>query len=194
MIAISSHKGSPPSPFSPYSFFYIPLLSNLPAYLLTTLNIQVIDHGRSCSRSSFKDEEEPYLLSENHWDILELFESVINSSPEPNVEQKTQLLVDGLIKLAPGKEGPYEAFHSSTWYVFNRISGCIPYRHYGQNVLIETVPGCPYAGDSEFTNEEWLNFNSYLAKLYSDLDIKFLAMFAVCQMREDIEGDPNEED
>ncbi|OTA57943.1 hypothetical protein K449DRAFT_467541 [Hypoxylon sp. EC38] len=149
--------------------------------------------------------------------ILDLFESVINSSTEPNIEEKSQRFTDGLIGLAPGKSLTDQPLTRSTWSALNRIASRIPRKHYGQDVLVSTVrklngaegwkglpniwiemrgswnpsPTCdPEAKDErEYTEEEWLNLNSFAARLYGRLGVGSFISFAVYQISDGLEGE-----
>ncbi|KAI1634984.1 hypothetical protein F4809DRAFT_651488 [Biscogniauxia mediterranea] len=178
--------------------------------------------GHALNFERLKDEELSLLSTEDELSILDLFESAINSSPDPNVEEKSQRFTDGLIGLAPGKSLIDQTLPRSTWSALNRIAGCIPHRHYGQDVLVSTVrklngvegwkglpdiwiemrgswnlsPTCdPKTKDErEFTDEEWLNLNSFAARLYDGPGVSSLALFAVYQISEGLEGEPKSGD
>ncbi|KAI1135857.1 hypothetical protein F5Y05DRAFT_393556 [Hypoxylon sp. FL0543] len=179
----------------------------------------------SCEALNFerlKDEELILLSTEDELNILELFESVISSSPEPDVEEKSQRFTDGLIGLAPGKSLADQTFSRSTWSALNRISSRIPHRHYAQDVLVVTVrrlsevegwqdlpevwiamreswnlsPTCdPKTKDErEFTEEEWLNLNSFAARLYNRAGVGSFASFSVYQISDGLEGEREGDD
>ncbi|XXG95716.1 hypothetical protein Hte_001986 [Hypoxylon texense] len=94
---------------------------------------------QALSFERLRDEECSLLSTEDELDILDLFESVMNSSPDLDVEQTSQRFVDGLIKLAPGKSLATQSLPRSTWSALSRIACCIDHRHYGQDVLVTTV-------------------------------------------------------
>ncbi|KAI1084381.1 hypothetical protein F5B20DRAFT_293940 [Whalleya microplaca] len=174
--------------------------------------------GQVLNFERLRDEELSILSHDDELDILDLFESVISSSPEPNIEELSQRLTDGLVRLAPGKSFREQTLPMSTWWALNRIAGCIPHTHYGQEVLASTVrklnevegwralpdiwiqmretwnsmpswkPGCD---DSEhvFTLEEWLNLNSFAARLYDGPCGSLFDSFAVSAMSTGLEGE-----
>ncbi|KAI6082400.1 hypothetical protein F4821DRAFT_247252 [Hypoxylon rubiginosum] len=59
--------------------------------------------GQALSFDRLRGEQLSLLSTEDELDILDLFEQVMNSSPDHNVEETSQRFVDGLTKLAPGK-------------------------------------------------------------------------------------------
>ncbi|KAI0173059.1 hypothetical protein GGR52DRAFT_541734 [Hypoxylon sp. FL1284] len=169
-----------------------------------------------------RDEQLSLLSIEDELDILDLFESVMNSSSGLDVEQTSQRFVDGLVKLAPGKSLEDQSLLRSTWSALNRMAACIDYRHYGQDVLVTTVrklngvegwKGLPEIwiamreswnlsptdnleakDEMEFTAKEWLNLNSFAARLYSGPHVGSLAIFAISQLSEGLEGEPKSDD
>jgi len=98
---------------------------------------------------SLKDEERG-LLSDADLHILNCFESAINSSPEPNVDEKAKRFVTDLIASAPERRSgtDAESFVMSTWQVLTYIASRIPYRHYGQDVLVRIVGMLDAAGET----------------------------------------------
>ncbi|KAI1759616.1 hypothetical protein GGR53DRAFT_513059 [Hypoxylon sp. FL1150] len=177
---------------------------------------------QSLSFQHLRDEEFCLLSTEDELDILDLFESVLSSSPDADVEQTSQRFVDGLIKLAPGRSLEDQSLPRSTWTALNRIAGCIDHRHYGQDVLVSTVrklngvegwkglpeiwiamrdtwnlspTNNPEAKDErEFTAKEWLNLNSFAARLYNGPHVGSFALFAICELKEGLEGEPKDDD
>ncbi|KAI0834277.1 hypothetical protein F5Y06DRAFT_300813 [Hypoxylon sp. FL0890] len=178
--------------------------------------------GQALNFERLKDEELSLLPTEDELDILDLFESVISSSPEPDVEEKSRRFTDGLTGLAPGKSLMDQPLTRSTWSALNRIASRIPRRHYAQDVLVNTVhklnevegwkglpdiwiemrgcwnlsPTCdPKSKDErEFTEEEWLNLNSFAARLYNGPGVGSFASFAVYQVSDGLEGDRKDDD
>ncbi|KAI1401015.1 hypothetical protein F4819DRAFT_345555 [Hypoxylon fuscum] len=174
--------------------------------------------GQALSFERLRDEQLSLLSTEDELDIFDLFESVMSSSPDLDVEETSQRFVDGLIKLAPGKSLGDQSLPRSTWSALNRIAGCIDHRHYGQDVLVTTVrklngvegwKGLPeiWIGmreswnlsptynleakdEREFTAKEWLNLNSFAARLYNGPHVGSLALFALYQLSEGLEGEP----
>jgi hypothetical protein len=99
---------------------------------------------------SLKDEERG-LLSDLDFHILILFELAINSSPEPNVNEKAKRFVTDLTASAQERQSgtDVESFVMSTWQVLTYIASRIPYRHDGQDVLVRIV------GMLDATGEAW---------------------------------------
>jgi hypothetical protein len=79
-----------------------------------------------------KDEDRG-LLSDTDFHILTLFESVINSSEEPGVEETLNHFVTELLAYAPKKTSGLdeESFAVDTWQVLTYIATRIPCRHHG---------------------------------------------------------------
>jgi hypothetical protein len=97
-----------------------------------------------------KDDERSVLNSDVQLDILTLFETAINSSSYPNIDEKAKRFVIDLVAFAPeGKSGlDTDAFASATWKVLINTASCIPCRHYGQDVLVKIVSLLSAAGDT----------------------------------------------
>ena len=114
------------------------------------MSIEPLDFG------SLKDEERG-LLSDADFYINTLFESVVNSSPEPNVDEKAKRFFTDLIALAPEKQSDIDAesFVMSTWQILTYIASRIPSRHYGQDVLVRVVGMLGAAG------EMWKDFPGF---------------------------------
>jgi len=96
-----------------------------------------------------KDDERRVLKTDTHLDILTLFETAINSSSYPNIDEKAKRFVD-LVAFAPERKLELDAnsVASATWKVLINTASCIPCRHYGQDVLVKTVSLLGAAGDT----------------------------------------------
>lgn len=96
-----------------------------------------------------KDDERSVLNSDAQLDILTLFETAINSSSYPNIDEKAKRFVIDLVAFAPeGKSGlDADSVASATWKVLINTASCIPCRHYGQDVLVKII-GLLGAGDT----------------------------------------------
>ncbi|CAH0054932.1 unnamed protein product [Clonostachys solani] len=152
---------------------------------------------------SLKDEARG-LLNEVDLLILTKFETAISSSLEPNVEEKAIRFVADLI-LFDAKES--ESFVTSTWQVLTHIASRIPSSHYGQEVLIRVVNMLEHCGpwtdlpgptfeldaedDREFSQAEWLNLNSFIARLFN-LKGKRFGNFAIWELRNGLEEDASD--
>ncbi|KAI1406825.1 hypothetical protein F5Y13DRAFT_176247 [Hypoxylon sp. FL1857] len=197
--------------FSLDKFFQVPIIISLSVMSDQALNFEPL-----------KDEELGFFSTEDEFDIVDLFESVISSSPEPNIDDISRHFTDGLIELAPGKCPTYQTFPCSTWSALNHIASRIPYRHYGQDVLVSIIRKlnevegwkglpdiwiemrecwnqCPSGepkskDDPEFTEEEWLSLNSFAARLYGGLGVGSFTSFAVYQVSDGLEGERKDKD
>jgi len=98
---------------------------------------------------SLKDEERG-LLGRSDLHILTFFESAIYSLPEPNVYEKAKHFVTDLIASTPERRSgaDVESFVMSTWQILTYIASRIPYRHYGQDVLVRIVCMLDAAGET----------------------------------------------
>jgi len=95
-------------------------------------------------------EEERGLQSNVESHILILFESAINSSPEPNIIEKAENFVTALLSCRLEKYSGVDArsFTMTTWHVLIHIASCIPIRHHGQDVLVKVLGKLDNAGES----------------------------------------------
>jgi hypothetical protein len=94
-----------------------------------------------------KDDERSVLNSDAQLDILTLFETAMNSSSYPDIDEKAKRFVIDLVTFAP--EGlDADAVASATWKVLINTASCIPCRHYGQDVLVKIVSLLGAAGDT----------------------------------------------
>ncbi|KAI1460134.1 hypothetical protein F4805DRAFT_418241 [Annulohypoxylon moriforme] len=178
--------------------------------------------GQALNFDRLRDEELSLLSLDDELDIVDLFESVINSSPNHDIKEISQRFIDGLIKLAPGKSLDTQTLPRSTWFTLNRIAACIDRGHYGQDVLVTTVRklnevegwkdlpefwiamrecwnlsptnNLEAKDEMEFTAEEWLNLNSFAARLYNGPHVGCLISFASCELSEGLEGEPKDDD
>jgi hypothetical protein len=96
-----------------------------------------------------KDDERSVLYNDAQYDILALFETAINSSSSPNIDEKAKRFVADLVAFAPeAKSGlNTNVMVYATWNVLINIAGCIPCRHYGQDVLTKVFSLLGAAGD-----------------------------------------------
>lgn len=97
-----------------------------------------------------KDDERSVLNSDPQLEILTLFETAINSSSYPNIDEKAKRFVIDLVAFVPeGKSWlDMDAVASATWKVLINTASCIPCRHYGQDVLVKIVNLLGAAGDT----------------------------------------------
>ncbi|KAH8656690.1 hypothetical protein BGZ60DRAFT_384614 [Tricladium varicosporioides] len=113
-----------------------------------------------------------------------------------------------------------ESYVMSTWQVLICIASRISYRHYGQDVLVRIVGMLDAAGDMwkglpgfgismrdswnhsptfeldteddrAFTLDEWLNLNSFVARLFSTTVGRFIN-FAIWELRNGLEEDEHD--
>jgi len=97
-----------------------------------------------------KDGERSVLNSDAQLDILTLFETAINSSSYPNIDEKAKRFVVDLVAFAPEEKSGLnaEAVASATWKVLINTASCIPCRHYGQDILVKIVSLLGAVGDT----------------------------------------------
>ncbi|TVY32742.1 hypothetical protein LSUB1_G007514 [Lachnellula subtilissima] len=169
-----------------------------------------------------KDDERSVLNSDAQLAILALFETAIksNSSPYPNIDEKAKRFVTDLVAFAPKEKSGLDAdiVASITWKVLINTASCIPFQHYGQDILVKILSLLGTAGDTwkdypgfgiamrgnwnrspvfqldddddggEFSLDEWLNLNSFVARLGKE----FLG-FGLWELRGGLEGPQAEE-
>jgi hypothetical protein len=102
-----------------------------------------------------KDEERSVFNSHAQIDILELFEAAMNSSPEPNIDEKAYRFVADLLAFDAKTELKPGMVALETWDVIINASACIHCRHYGQHVLVKTVRLLGDAGDTWKDYPNW---------------------------------------
>jgi hypothetical protein len=86
-----------------------------------------------------KDDERSVLNTDTRLDILDLFETAINSSSYPDIDEKATRFVTDLVAFAAKSRLRTGVMSYATWKVLINIASCIPYRHYGQDVLVKIV-------------------------------------------------------
>lgn len=95
-----------------------------------------------------KDDERSVLSSDTQIDILELFENALNSSSEPNIDEKAHRFITDLVAYEAKSSLTPGMMALETWDVIINGSACIPCRHYGQHVLVKIVRLLGDAGDT----------------------------------------------
>ncbi|KAI1074278.1 hypothetical protein F5B20DRAFT_574191 [Whalleya microplaca] len=147
--------------------------------------------------------------------------AVASSSPDTVDEAANhfvnQLIIAGAGKQSPAEA---EGLTATTWQVLIHIASRIPCRHYGQDILVKIIgilnaaegpwkelPGIMIClrdiwnesptyepdpeGDRTFTLDEWLNLNSFVARLFGT-STKGFGNFAIWELRNGLEEDDEE--
>lgn len=97
-----------------------------------------------------KNDERSVLGTDTELAILKLFDTAINSSSSSDIDEKAKRFVTNLVAFASEKKSGIDQDDdavSATWEVLINAASCIPYRHYGQDILVKIVSLLGAAGD-----------------------------------------------
>jgi hypothetical protein len=95
-----------------------------------------------------KDDERSVLNTDTRLDILDLFETAINSSSCPDIDEKAKRFVTDLLAYTTKSRFGADVVTYATWVVLLNVASYIPCRHYGQDVLVKIVSLLGAAGDA----------------------------------------------
>ncbi|ESZ92739.1 hypothetical protein SBOR_6851 [Sclerotinia borealis F-4128] len=162
--------------------------------------------------------EERSLFDNDDLDIVDLFQTAIKSSSTFDIDKKAERFVTDLVVYATEKQWVLNTvyFQWRTWNILIYIAIAIPYKHYAQDVLFKVIvlleedvdkswegfgpvirslwncsPKFTSTLDDDDENlslDEWLNLNSFVAKISNDGDEGSL-IFGVWGLRSGLEED-----
>ena len=99
-------------------------------------------HHQPLNFDRLRDDDISIVGSDEGLGIVDAFESTLNLSPEPNVDEKTARFISGFLACTPKADPSSVPAKEFLWYASSalmRLASFVPCDHYGQEILLRTV-------------------------------------------------------